>query len=216
MHHPDGPYEALAMTAGSYMNDFGAVLGVSGSVQTITDVPRYEDGTWEPPAAYHDYYIYDGNTYGIDRVYYGHVKGVESDSTGNYIWFLEDPDYYVSRWEIYNVGSKGYLEYNKAYFGTGSQTDDDDGWNEAKDITRDDQNRYFVLDGLSNGEPRVKVWTVNGDTTTSIGGFGNSMSISGAPLRIEGSDYDGDIVVLHGPSPPQMISVFYPHEMPGG
>ncbi len=216
LHHPDGPYDAHAFTAGSYQDDLGTILGVSGAASIITDAPRYPDGIWEPVAAYHDYYIYDSNTYGYDRVYYDFVKGVESDGGGNYLWFLEDPDYYASRWETYMVGTKGHLEYDDAYFGTGAQTDSDNGWNDAKDITRDNQNRYFVLDELSSGEPRIKMWTVSGNETSSAGSFGNSASISSTPLRIEGSDYDGDIVVLHGDTLPYMISVFTPGEMPGG
>ena len=216
VHHPDGPYDVLAFTGGKYMNDLGSVLGVESGKDIITDIPRYADGTWVPAAAYHDYYITDGNTNGVDRVYYKYVKGVETDQTGDYVWFLEDPDYYASRWELYEIGTKGYLEYNKAYFGTGSKSDADDSWNDARDITRDNKNRYFVLDKLSGGDPRVKVWTVNGSETNSIGGFGDSMTIKGEPCRIEGSDYDGVIVVLHGDSPPNMISVFFPDEIPGG
>jgi hypothetical protein len=138
------------------------------------------------------------------------IKGVESDATGSYIWFMKDPGYYASRWFV--TGST--LTYDNAYFGTGAQSDDDTSWYNGKDITRDNQNRYFILDELSTGEPRVKVWTVDGDITTSLGGFGDSTSISGTPLRIEGSDYDGIIVVLHGNTPPYMISVFLPEEMP--
>jgi hypothetical protein len=216
VHHPDGPYDVLAFTGGKYINDFGSLMGVGGS-SLITDIPRYTNiaGPWGT-AGYHDYYITDGNTYGPDRVYYKYVMGVETDQTGNFVWFLENPDYYASRWELYQVSTKSYLEYNKAYFGTGVKTDSDNCWNDARDITRDFKNRYFVLDKLSNGEPRIKVWTVSDTVTTPIGGFGDSMTIKGEPRRIEGSDFDGVIVVLHGNTAPSMISVFFPDEIPGG
>ncbi len=214
---PPEPIEAYAMTAGSFQNDLGFVRGriqpPTGYHQTIV-LRTTKVGNSYTYGSVHDYIISDGNTFGYDRIYYDYIQGVESDATGDFMWFLEDPDYYASRWELYMVGNIPHLDFDNAYFGTGSQTDDDDGWNNAKDITRDDQNRYFVLDDLSTGEPRVKVWTVSGNTTTSIGSFGDSTTISGTPLRIEGSDYDGDIVVLHGDSPPHMISAFVPSEMP--
>ncbi|MFH1675418.1 MAG: hypothetical protein ABIC40_00230 [bacterium] len=46
------------------------------------------------------------------------------------------------------------------------------------------------------------------------GRFGDSTSIDSDPLRIEGSDYDGLVVVLHGSTLPYKISVFLPVEMP--
>jgi len=215
---PPAPLEAFAMTGGSYANDLGYIRGYNNYISgyPVTVAFRLDDAFWYPPPYNHDFTISDGNNYGIEKVYYGFIKGSESDLTGNYMWFLEDPDYYASRWALTKdpVYEIYYLEYNSAYFGTGSQTDDDDGWNDGKDITRDNLNRYFVLDELSTGEPRVKVWTVNGNLTTSIGGFGDSTAINGIPRRIEGSDFDGDIVVLHGDTPPYMVSVFNPSEMP--
>jgi hypothetical protein len=164
----------------------------------------------------HVYYLMGSDYTGYDKLYYEYIKGCESDMNGNFIWFLEDPDYYASRWLLSNSGYLSYLTYDNAYFGTGSQTNDDNGWYDGKDITRDNQNRYFVLDELSTGDPRIKVWTVSGNITTSIGGFGNSTTISEIPRRIEGSDYDGNIVVLHGNSATEgyKISVFLPCEMP--
>ncbi len=170
----------------------------------------YEPGHW-----YDRHSISDYNYEGVDRLYYQYVKAVETDATGDFIWFLEDPDYYASRWFLSAVGFVGYMDYDNAYFGTGSQTDDDDGWNDARDICRDDQNRYFVLDKLTNDEPRLKLWTVDGDTTTSLGAFGNSTSIDGEPVSVEGSDFEGHVVVLHGNTVPQKVSVFHPIEMPG-
>ena len=218
---PPAPLEAFAMTGGSYVNDLGYIRGYDNytSGYPVTVAFRLDDAFWYPPPYNHNFTISDGNNYGIEKVYYGFVKGSESDLTGNYMWFLEDPDYYASRWALtkHPTYEMYYLEYNSAYFGTGSQTDDDDGWNDGKDITRDNLNRYFVLDELSTGEPRVKVWTVSGTTTTSIGGFGDFVTISETPRRVEGSDYEGIIVVLHGDSAPAgyKISAFLPGEMPG-
>jgi len=210
---PPGLRDSYTMTAGIYKNDMGFIRGYEWPGLLMTLALRLTKvGDWYAYGGEHMYLIEDGNTYGFDRVYYPYIKGAESDAYGNYIWTLEDPDYYASRWELV----PSWLKYDNAYFGTGSQTDADDGWNDAKDITRDNQNRYFVLDQLFSGEPRVKMWTVDGNITKSIGGFGDSTTISGTPRRIEGSDFDGDIVVLHGDTPPYMVSVFNQYEMPGG
>ncbi len=214
---PPAPFEAFAMTGGSYLNDIGYVRGYeTTSGDFCTQVMREEHLIWFPPDAHHNFIVSPGNTDGLEKIHYPYVKGAESDATGNYLWFVEDPDYYATRWELYKVGNIGHLDYDNAYLGTGSQTTDDNGWYDAKDITRDDQNNYFILDELPGGQARVKMWSVDGSLTTSLGGFGNAVSITGTPLRIEGSDNDGDIVVLHGDEPPHMVSVFYPSGMPGG
>jgi hypothetical protein len=162
--------------------------------------------------------------YGIDQIHSSFVVAMETDGVGNYVWYLEDdPEYYASRWEVIHPNESvawGQLVYSGAYFGTGAQSDADDTWNHSKDMTRDDQDRFFVLDELSDGTPRVKMWSVDGATTTPMGGFGNSTSIMGDPLRIEGSDWSGEVVVLHVDdtdplNPVYMISVFLPSEMPG-
>ncbi|MFH1676488.1 MAG: hypothetical protein ABIC40_05630, partial [bacterium] len=161
---------------------------------------------------YHDHTYTGINYYGYNQIFYDFIVGCESNLNSNAIWMLEDGDYYASRWLLQE--SPNALVYNNAYFGTGYQTDDDDGFYMPQDITRDDTNRYFVLDKLSTGDPSIKVWTISGDTTTSIGSFGNTTTINGDPLRIEGSDFDDKIVVLHGSAAPYKISVFGPYEMP--
>jgi hypothetical protein len=212
---PTAMVDSYAMTAGIYQNDMGFIRGVEwpGIHDTLALRLTLVDG-WYAYGDLYQYDITDDYTFGIDRIYYPYIKGTESDAYGNYIWTVEDPDYYAARWELTYDGPYGKLQYSNAYFGTGVPTDSDDGWNHACDITRDNQNRYFVLDVLSNMDPRVKVWTVEGDNTTSIGGFGDSTTISQMPLRIEGSDFNGEIVVLHGDADSCMASVFVPSEMP--
>jgi hypothetical protein len=107
------------------------------------------------------------------------------------------------------------MYYHNSWLCTGSKSDGDDCWNDARDLTRDNHNRFLVLDKLSGGQPKVKVFDVSSNPGVSKGGFGDSTTISGDPRRIEGSDYDSYIVVLHGVTPPQMISIFTKCEMPG-
>ncbi|MFH1675703.1 MAG: hypothetical protein ABIC40_01675, partial [bacterium] len=213
---PDMPnYDVVAMSAGTYQNDACWGFGRFFGSQYETHFLRFRYLEW---LGFYDHVYYlAGPVYtGIDKLDYEYIKGCESDKEGNFIWFLENPDYYASRWLLSNSGYICYLTYDNACFGTGAQTDSDTGWNDGKDITRDSQNRYFVLDELSTGEPRVKVWTVSGNATTSIGSYGDSTTIGEIPRRIEGSDYEGNIVVLHGDSATDgyKISVFFPCEMP--
>ncbi len=206
--------EVFTMTAGDYEDDLGNILGWPVSGNNGLFAIRYPDGDWFYGHTWH--YYWPTVTNGINQLYWDWVVAVESDATGNFLWYLENEpgENYAARWELSNSGFPYDQSYSNAYFGVGTQTDNDDGWNNGLDITRDDSNNYFVLDELSTGAPRIKMWSVDGDDTTSEGGFGDSTSISGTPLRIEGSDWSGEIVVLHGNSAPYMISVFTPHSMP--
>jgi len=219
MAPPDNQRDAYSITSGAWEDDMGFIRGAtqSSTGYPVTIILRSTLlGSTYGVGGVHSFVISDGIFTGIDRIYYPYIQGVETDVAGPYMWILEDPDYYVSRWYMYESGSLDLIDYDNAYFGTGSQTDADNGWNDARDLTRDDQNNYFVLDELSNGDPRIKMWSIDGDTTTSEGGFGDSNSISGSPIAIEGSDFSGEIVVLHGDTAPFMVSVFFPVEMPTG
>jgi len=154
---------------------------------------------------------------GHDGLWLGYVQGAETID-GQRWWVVKDPgnpsinDYYASRW---NQSTYFYYYYDDMYFGTGSQTDDDNGWHEAKDITADSSGRLYVLDELSSGQGRVKVFDEGnpGDALTDHAA-GDSDNISEAPLRIEGSTYESStygnmIFVLHGDAVPCKLSVFF-------
>ena len=154
---------------------------------------------------------------GLDVIHYDYCTGAVSDQLGDYIWFVENVDFYATRWALSPPvpNSIGFITYDNKYFGTGVQTDSDGGWNNARDITRDNVNRYFILDKLSSGEARIKVWSFDGSAATSLGGFGDATSIVGNPLRFEGGDFDGKIFVIHGDSTSGwFLSIFQPYEMP--
>jgi hypothetical protein len=211
--------DAVAMGPnGSYDNDLCFVHGYIQTGVKYNIVRRHISSAYTSWAQ-HDYTFTEIQYGGYDKIYFDWVVGCESDLNGDYVWFLEDADYYASRWEL--TPSPYDLVYDNCHFGTGAQTNADDGFYSPKDITRDNENRLFCLDELSSGDPRVKMWTIDGDTATSIGGFGDTNAlgdtgcIDGPPLRIEGSDHDGCIVVLLGSAEPYMVSVFSPPEMPG-
>ena len=180
-------------TNGSYQNDCIGFYGYDRSGAHWVRGFKHFDTHFDF-SGWVTYSFTGSDFFGPEKLYWEYLVSAEADLDGNHVWFLENTDYYCSRFEI--MGSS--IVYTNAYFGTGSQTNDDDGWYNAQDISRDDDNNLFVLDELSGGDVRIKMWTVSGDTTTSEGGFGDSTSIIGPPLRIEGTDFDGNIFVLHG------------------
>jgi hypothetical protein len=198
---------------GTFADDGGDAFAYDQDGTHYTQIERYEDPDY-CSTHFMTYQLPGPPLTGYDRLYGPYCAAVETDKYGDMLWFLENTDFYASRWLATGTGTYGNLTYNNAYFGTGSQTDNDNGWYNGLDICRDDQNRYFVLDQLSSGDPRIKMWTVNGNNTTSKGGFSDSTSINSTPLRIEGGDTSSEVVVLHGDAAPNKISVFLPVEMP--
>ena len=147
---------------------------------------------------------------GIGYVRHTWLQGVESSNETNCTFYtIEHTDWRVDKFQM-NVGSTTLQATGVSWGGT--QTDGMGGFYNPRDITRDDQNDYYILDLLSTSEPLVKKY---GSTGAQIGSFGDSSSIDGDPLRIEGSDYDGNIFVLHydSGSGDTMISIFEPGDM---
>jgi len=195
---------------GSFQNDTAGLYGYDSSNIHYVRMYHHYDTHFD----FGGWYIYQfagSELTGPEKLYWEYLVSAEADLDGDHLWFIENTDCYGAR---FTVGS-GTITYDNASFGTGLQTDDDDGWNDSKDITRDLDNRLFVLDELSTGDPRVKVWTVDGNDTTSLGGFADNVTIIGPPHRIDGSDYDGNIYVLHGDDVDgYYISAFIPAEIP--
>jgi hypothetical protein len=157
---------------------------------------------------------------GYDRFNSDWVMGMEMVSNDTF-WAVEANDYYAGLFQVPgepNLAS-AVINYNNSYCGTGSPTDTDLGFNNPLDLTVDSNGRVFVLDALSTGEPKVKVFEPTGEPAVSDGSFGNSTSINGVPLRLEGTsfvdaNYGNLMYVLHGDAAPSKVSVFFPSEMP--
>jgi hypothetical protein len=152
---------------------------------------------------------------GIDEVYLGWVTGAEARD-GQRFWVIEDdPEYYASRWDQYSFF---YYRYDDQYFGTGSQGDADDTWNLAIDLTMDSSSRIYVLDELSSGQARIKIFTEgNPGTALTDNAAGDSSTISESPIAIEGTAYEDStygnlLFVLHGNGLPSKLSVFFMSE----
>ena len=123
-----------------------------------------------------------------------------------FFYFLEGaPDYSVERLDYYGSGSTHYSVADGTFLsGPG---DGDDEINDPKDIGTDADSNVYVLDVYSSGEPVVKVYDFD---MNFIGTFGDSVTISGDPLRLDCDWEDGSVHVLHTDG----ISVFTACEMP--
>ncbi len=180
--------------------------------------PGYQTGYW-----YANLYNYCTPT-SIDR---DTTVGTEAGNiTMWYVYYLEGSasgcdEYRVQR--LYRasgtdiLNDTGWGPGGQGYWG-GVQVDGMNGFWNPKDITRDINNDFYILDQLSTGEPAIKKYTEDG---APIGEpFGDSTSIAGLPLRIEGSDYDGPngnaIFVISDGTPADLLSIFYLSETPGG
>jgi len=152
---------------------------------------------------------------GFDKVYIPQVKGVFTVG-GDQIWMLENPDYYCARFKL----ESGSYCYDNRYFGTGYQTEDDEGWYNAKDIAVCEGDgyelKYLVLDELSDGSGVVKVFDHDyyNDTITSVGHFNVPDEFSSKPVRITAQPY-GEVFILHGDNTNgYYMSIFYDWEIP--
>ncbi|MCK4720712.1 hypothetical protein KAU08_08635 [bacterium] len=161
---------------------------------------------------------------------YAHIRGAECGNItmkyvyyiegGGYFWDLEpQPNQYklCDEFRVQRVSREtaGEITNDPSVSWGGIQSDGMDGFNDPQDISRDIDNDFYILDILSTGDPLVKKYTELG---VEVGSFGNSTNIAGTPLRIEGSDYDGPhgnlMFVLHEGTPSDMISIFYPWQIP--
>ncbi len=219
-------YDAFAFgtSAGAHSNYAGDSRGRDADYNNR----HYMELEWFVPPSYcggahfASYWIpYGGVVDGPTVIYWPYLVASETTATGPDVWLLEDDsDYYASRWTIIGSNTYNTLAYDGAYFGTGSQTDNDNGWNQGLDICRDVDDNVFVLDNLSTDVGRIKMWSVDVNSTTSEGGFGDATSISSDPQRIEGSDLEVEwfgayMFVLHGnPTDGWMISIFFDVEEP--
>jgi len=153
---------------------------------------------------------------GYDKLDLNQVKGVESIN-GEQFWVLEDSqDYYCAR---FRMTDSSYV-YDNSYFGVGYQTDDDEGWNEARDITADREGAY-VLDKLSNGKGVVKFWdSIDSNEPRSGGHMDIPSEFSSNPLRIQAINdpWQGETLwlwILHGDvANGYYLSVFHYLEFP--
>jgi hypothetical protein len=147
------------------------------------------------------------------------IMGVEcGNNSMDYVYYLESHTtaYECDEYRVQRLYRDVNLKNDPSVTWGGEQSDDMAlGFWDPQDISRDSDNNFHIFDILSTDEPAIKKYTEDG---TVIGMFGDSISINGTPLRIEGSDYvgpDGNLMfVIHEDSPADLLSVFFPSEMP--
>jgi hypothetical protein len=160
--------------------------------------------------------------YGWERLFAAQVRAIEPDASGDTFWILKDPansllqDYYGSRWTL----TCSPIVYADSYFGSGYQSDLDQCWQDAQDLTRDSSNHLLVLDKLSTGMGRIKAF----DGSSWGGGFEGGINLpddySATPIKLDSSDWidplNGNLLfVLHGDSSNgYFLSIYYEDEVP--
>jgi hypothetical protein len=195
------------LAGGSYGNSHVFLCPGNGGAQNNLYRNYYGGSGWQQ----HYETAGENQSTGYQYVKFSQVVGSESVSGYQY-WVIEDaPDYFASRWML----SGWYHSFDGAWFGTGTQTEADNGWYKAKDMTMDSAAHFYVLDELSSGQGRIKVFESGspGNALTQHAA-GDADSISESPLRIEGSSFTGGpygnlIFVLHGDAIPCKLSVFF-------
>ena len=164
---------------------------------------------------------------GYDVLYAGTLRGLEPSKTGDTFWCVKDPgdagvnDYYGNRWRLdQSPGGLSGVNFDNVWFGTGSQTESDDGWFNAQDLTRNVDDDLMVLDKMPDGHGRVKGFKGDASGGSSLGGFDIPSDVSATPIRIDSSDYldpiYGNLVyILHGnPADGFLLSIYFPEELP--
>ena len=178
---------------------------------------------WEQSALIYSGYKPNGH----DVLYAGFIRGVDPEATGDSFWCLKDPgdplvtDYFGVRWKLVTspAGLSG-TAYDNAYFGTGTQSSDDDCWYNAVDFTRNANDDLLVLDKMPDGAGRIKAFHGDSVGGEPVGAFDLMSNVNSTPIRIDSSDYidpvyGNMIYVMHGDSIDwYYLSIYFEEELP--
>ncbi|HDS30605.1 MAG TPA: hypothetical protein ENN67_06115 [Firmicutes bacterium] len=136
-----------------------------------------------------------------------HTSRQNTDSSYEmWIYALEGaPEFAIERYD-YSAAGGGHSAYHDLTI-CGTQGDGNYQLNDPKDISGDEDDNIYILDILSTGQRVIKVYDMNG---TYLGQFGDNVSISGTPLRLDVDEGDGEVHVAHTNG----VSVFRPCEIP--
>ena len=120
-----------------------------------------------------------------------YLVGLEGLSDKTLVSLERSPEYSVERWDI-SSSSPSFT--GKSVRGHG---DADDKFNNPQDITVDNDDWVYVLDILSNGQPRIKVFDQD---MLPVQGFGDSTTILGTARRIDWDKHNNALHVLSSTS----------------
>ncbi len=215
-----GSHEIITWgSPGPRANDVGMIWGTSvpGSFNYVSTARASQN--WGTEVYYSNWYT-DGVHYGYDEYMAIWTRGAEVDGDEEHFWTVERNDLYAARWEL---GATGFnndgIVYDGAYFGTGSQTDDDEGFHEPRDLTRDSENRILILDELSDQTYRLKAYDVSSMPVEPLGGLDLDLMI-GPVRRMDSSNFVDPVcgnylVFIHGDDTDgYYMSVYFPPELP--
>lgn len=202
---------------GTFANDLMMFMGYYHTSMgiNITMVDGYQDPTYNVSSRYlTETYVYTPLT-GINKIYHEYLVGIDSAVDGEAFWALEKTDFYCARFRLTGSGWWKTQVYDNAYCGTGTAQSDHTCWTaDVVDLSRDSTGRLHVLD-LVNGQAVIKVFTGSATGGTAHGSYGDSTTIIGAPVALDGDDFKGRMFVLHGsPSTGYYLSIFVPDEFP--
>jgi hypothetical protein len=132
---------------------------------------------------------------GIGKISYDAVIAIDSTSDKCLIILEGSPEFSIEKWDI-----SGSPLFTGLY--VSGQGDINSKFNNPIDVTADPDNYVYVLDILSNGQPKIKIFKPD---FQCLGGVGNSTSIPGTPIAIDWDDFGNAAHVLHSNG----VSVFY-------
>lgn len=123
---------------------------------------------------------------GVGKVDSSYVRGLEAFSDKNIVVLEGSPEFTLEKWGI---------STDPVYSGlsVSARGDSDDKLNNPIDVSIDGLDRVYVLDKLSGGQPRIKVFD---SQLVSLGGIGNSTSIPGNPIACDCDRVNNRIHVL--------------------
>ncbi len=172
---------------------------------------RYDEDNYDD-IGYRSFNFKPGPEYGETKLAGDLQVAGESDRDDSTFWIVEREDCVAARFEFV----PSVTQYVGPYFGVSQEKSDaDDRIYEPIDLTRDNKNHYYILDHLSTGEYTIKAFSYDADSTTALGHFGQAGDWELTPVAIDGSDYDGNIVLLQTDGLDAKISVFTEDETSG-
>ncbi|MCX6646434.1 MAG: hypothetical protein NTY09_08770 [bacterium] len=202
---------------GEYANDLHYFIGYYHTGMGVNIImPRsYLDELGYPQSPCYYSEVFNYNIYGINVAHQEFVQAIDAGIEGSNYWYLEAPDYYCAAFRQTGSGYRRDPVYNNSYFGTGTEETGDTCWTaDVCDLAHDADGRFHVLDKV-DGEAVIKVFSGSATGGTAHGSYGDATTIKSTPLRMDGSDFDGNMIVLHGnPTDGYFISLFLPSEFP--
>ncbi len=216
-----GSHEMMAFgNTGPYSNDAMMIWGTSVPGSFNYASASSGSSNWVNTRYYSNWYT-SGPMYGYNYIMSVWTRGAEVDLDNQHFWTVERSDFYASRWRFGPTGfNQNGIVYDNAHFGAGAQTDNDNGFNNPRDLTRDASNNYMVLDRLLDDTSRIKGYDVSQMPVTSLGGMDLDDEIVPPAIKFDCGDfsdplYGNYLAIIHGDDVDgYYLSIYFPDELP--